>query len=197
LSTNFAARAIYDPSFNFFESASSRSTWIYVAANETDGDNRRRTWQLLDSDRLGILVMVGETEAKPPRRVYQKGEDRQKHVGRQPEPEIRFEKGDPKFYVGLCPNNIREREKEALLNEAIAGGNGDRELNFPKRLHVVHNGAIYRAETTDWGKSYHAYPYRGKIGRALLQKLTEMADRKMCREAFDAWVEEHIELHGK
>lgn len=131
------------------------------------------------------------------RREYDKGLDRAKHVGRTDRPEIRFHNDNPKFCTGLCPRGIAEELKATLLNEAIADDPGDREIDFPKRLYVVHEGAIYRAETTDWGKSYHAYPYRGKLGRSLLDRLTQMADDKACRKDFDDWVNRHIELHGK
>ncbi len=117
-----------------------------------------------------------------PKRAYQKGEGRYKHVGKSGEPEISFDNGNPKHYVGLCPMGIPDELRTELLNEAIADDNGDRELDFPKRLHVVHNGAVYRAETTDWGKSYHAFPYRGKLGRKLLTALGEMAEAKGCRK---------------
>jgi hypothetical protein len=130
-------------------------------------------------------------------RIYDKGERRYKHVGRTPNPEFRFENHHPRHWVGLCPNTIGPEECTQLLLEAIADENGDRELDFPKRLHVVHEGAIYRAETTDWGKSYHGYPYRGKMGRTLLAELRQMADQKGCLSQFENWVDEYIEIHGK
>lgn len=132
-----------------------------------------------------------------PMRAYQKGADRHKHVGRSDEPEIRFNSRDPKHHVGLCPRSIPDELRTTLLNEAISDENGDRELDFAKRLYVVHNGAIYRAETTDWGKSYHAFPYRGKLGKSLLTALGRMAERKGCRKEFDTWVEKHVESWGK
>lgn len=107
----------------------------------------------------------GQDEETGP--VYDKGDRRYKHVGRNPYPEFRSE-SDPRRVVGLCPNNLAHVDHQRLLREAIPDGNGDRSIDFPKRLHVVHEGAIYRAETTDWGKSYHGYPYRGKMGRNLL-----------------------------
>ena len=58
-------------------------------------------------------------------------------------------------------------------------------------------GTIYRAETTDWGKSYHGYPYRGKMGRGLLEKLREMAAENDCITEFDDWTKNYIELYGK
>jgi hypothetical protein len=132
-------------------------------------------------------------KAKP---VYDKGERRYKHVGRNPYPEFRSEH-DPRRVTGLCPNDLSHDDHQRLLDDAIADGNGDRSLDFPKRLHVVHAGAIYRAETTDWGKSYHGYPYRGRLGRSLLERLRVMAEEKNCLIEFDEWTSNYIELHGK
>jgi hypothetical protein len=128
--------------------------------------------------------------------IYAKGERRHKHVGRNPYPEFRSET-EPRHVVGLCPNNLRAEDHQRLLQEAIADDNGDRSVTFPKRLYVVHEGGIYRAETTDWGKSYHGFPYRGKMGRSLLEKLRAMAEAKDCLSEFERWTSTYIELHGK
>jgi len=129
-------------------------------------------------------------------RVYDKGERRYKHVGRNPYPEFRFEH-DPKRRVGLCPNNLDSADHARLLNDALPEANGDRSIDIPKRLYAVHDGAIYRAETTDWGKSYHGYPYKGKLGRDMCGRLREMAAAQKCLEAFEDWMDEHIEIQGK
>lgn len=141
--------------------------------------------------------MSGENGEDPSERAYEKGVDRHKHVGAGAEPEIHFVNGSPRHRMGKCPRGIADEVKVALLNEAVPGDNGDREIDFQKRLHVVHEGCIYRAETTTWGVSYHAFPYAGKLGKALVTELGLMADKKGCRKEFDNWVEKHIELHGK
>lgn len=135
-----------------------------------------------------------ETQLK---REYEKGVDRRKHIGSTDVPEIEFVNGVPKYAIGKCPRGIPEALKLALLEEAVPAANGDRELAFPRRLHVVHEGAIYRAETTSAGKSYHAFPYAGKLGKGLVAELTAMADRKGCRREFDKWVAKHIKPHGR
>ncbi|HEX4078835.1 MAG TPA: hypothetical protein VHX61_08190 [Rhizomicrobium sp.] len=129
-------------------------------------------------------------------RRYEKGERRYKHVGKTAAPEIRFFPDDPKRWEGLCPNSLTSADHLTLLNEAITGSNGDREIPFPKSLWTVHNGAIYKADTTDRGKSYHGYPYRGKLARGLMDRLREMAVAKGCERQFDDWVKQHITMHG-
>ena len=97
---------------------------------------------------------VGE----PSPRHYDKGERRFKHVGREGYATIEFVDDNPKMAVGKCPNNLDATACEAILADAISGPNGDRDLPFPKKLYAIHDGVIYEAQTTDWGKSYHGYP---------------------------------------
>jgi len=118
-------------------------------------------------------------------------------VGATDKPEIVFRNDIPRYAIGKCPRTIPDDLKAELLNEAIPAPNGDREIDFPKRLHVVHNGAIYRAETSSAGVSYHAFPYTGKLGRKLVAELRRMADFKGCRKEFDEWVTKYIEVHGQ
>jgi hypothetical protein len=126
-----------------------------------------------------------------PRR-YDKGEKRHKHQGRGPEPEIAFSKGRPRQFVGKCPALMPAELRERLLNEAIAGPVGDRDIDYPKYLYVVHSGAIYQARTSDAGVSYHGFPYRGKLSKQLLKQLRTMAQDKNCLEEYDEWIRKHI-----
>lgn len=126
-------------------------------------------------------------------RKYDKGEKRLKHEGRSNEPEIEFTKGNPKLWIGKCPAGMPVVQRERLLNEAIPGAIGDREIDYPKYLYVVHQGAIYEARTSDAGTSYHGFPYRGKLSKQLLDQLRLMAERKDCLKEFDHWVRNHIQ----
>lgn len=128
--------------------------------------------------------------------LYDKGERRFKHVGRGSEPTIEFDASDPKKWVGKCPATLGQVDRERLLNEAVAAPNGDRDLGVPKKLYVVHDGAIYEAQTSDRGGSYHGYPYKGKLSGALLRALREMAEEKKCLDTFEDWRRRYIELHG-
>jgi hypothetical protein len=130
------------------------------------------------------------------RRRYDKGERRFKHVGKGPEPTIEFDDRNLKKWVGKCPSTLSPEDRERLLNEAIAAPNGDRELPLPKNLYVVHEGAIDEAQTSDRGRTYHGYPYKGKLARRILEALAKMAAEKGCSDAFAAWVRKNIEKHG-
>lgn len=130
-------------------------------------------------------------------RRYDKGERRHKHVGREPYAVIEFETDNPRRFIGKCPNTLSAADHLRLVNEAIPGSNGDRELSFSKKLYAVHQGAIYEAQTSDQGTSYHGYPYRGKLLRRLIEELRATAIQKGCQEEFDAWVARHITAHGQ
>lgn len=144
-----------------------------------------------------LAEMVLAQVCVPPPRIYEKGERRHKHVGSTDLPTIEFDRKDPQKWVGKCPRMLPEPLRTALLNEAIAVPNGDRELTHPKKLYVVHEGAIYEAQTSDHGRSYHAYPYRGKLPKPIIAALREMAERKGCLDAFEQWTRQHIEIHGR
>jgi hypothetical protein len=137
-----------------------------------------------------------ERSNENPGRRYDKGERRFKHVGKGPEPKIQFLSDEPKRWEGKCPNGLSSGDHVRLLNEAIPGNKGDRDIDFPKNLYVVHDGAVYEAATTDRGKSYHGYPYRGKLPKRLIDELREMAVEKACEKQFDDWIKRHISTHG-
>ena len=129
-------------------------------------------------------------------RKYEKGERRYKHVGTSSEPYFQFNKWSPKESVGKCPNTLSAADREQLLSEAIPGTNGDRDLRPPKKLYVVDKGAIYEAQTSDHGQSYHGYPYRGKLSLKLLSQLRLMAGQKNCSTEFEHWVKKYIRAEG-
>ena len=137
------------------------------------------------------------TAPQQPQRVYDKGERRFKHVGRGTAPYIEFDESQPKKWVGKCPNNIPDAKKAELLNKAVAKPNGDSEASYPTRLYVVHEGAIYEAQTSDGGRTYHAYPYKGDLSKSLVEALKAMAVTEGSLTAFKAWYSSYINLGGK
>lgn len=133
----------------------------------------------------------------PPELLYDKGERRFKHVGRGPSPYIEFDERQPRKWVGKCPDNIPDAVKRELLKRAIPGANGDTEVGYIRRRYVVHEGAIYEARTSDGGTSYHAYPYKGRLAKGLLEALRAMANAEGTLSAFEDWVENYVETGGK
>jgi hypothetical protein len=135
----------------------------------------------------------------PPQRRYDKGRNRWKHVGKDQRPQIAFDNEEPKKWIGKCPNeNVMPDElRSRLLNEAIPGHSGDRNVDYIKTLFVVHDGAIYAAQTSDGGVTYHGYPYKGKISDEILDRLEEMAQVKECEKDFRRWVKSYVLRHGE
>lgn len=136
-------------------------------------------------------------EPKLTERKYDKGERRFKHVGRGSTPYIEFDERQPRKWVGKCPKTIPDPRKQELLNQAIPAPNGDCDVDYVKRLYVVHEGAIYEATTSDAGGSYHAYPYKGRLSRSLLQQLEATADKEGTARKFKEWVSNYIEAGGQ
>lgn len=140
--------------------------------------------------------MVDTQHNAEPARRYDKGERRYKHVGKGPKPYIEFDKRQPRRWIGKCPDNLNGNDLQALLDQAIAGPNGDREIAAPKKLYTFAHGAIYEAQTSDFGVSYHGYPYRGKLSRTLIDLLRDKAERAGALDSFEKWMKENIEVHG-
>jgi hypothetical protein len=138
--------------------------------------------------------MGNARKVTPVERRYDKGERRFKHVGSGEKPE--FEKG-PRGVVGKCPATIPAEERDRLLNMAVPLSNGDRDLTSPKKIYAVYQGAVYEAQTSDYGRTYHAYPFRGKLSSAIIALLAKMADDEGCRPEFNTWVDNFITRHGQ
>lgn len=130
-------------------------------------------------------------------RRYEKGERRFKHVGRGDAPTFQIDSHNPKKMIGKCPESIPAGERHRLLQMAVSAPNGDRDLPVAKRLYVVYQGAIYEAQTSNWGVSYHAYPYSGKLADALIHQLRGMAAKEGYLPEFERWLALHITRHGR
>ena len=141
----------------------------------------------------GQAVGKSVSATSVPGRRYDKGERRLKHVGRSATATI--DDGNPKKKVGKCPNNIAQTQRELLLQNAIPAP-GAPTAPYAKRLYLTHEGVIYECQTSDQGSTYHAYPYDGRMRRALVDALRALPDAMAHKVQFDEWVDEHINLVG-
>ena len=130
------------------------------------------------------------------KRRYDKGERRFKHIGRGSRPEFETTFSHPQRWVGKCPSELTLTTIQSLLDDAVAVPAPDREIAAPKRLYAVHEGAIYEAQTSDGGASYHGYPYRGRLGSRLLDVLRGVARDKGCLDEFENWSKQYIVTGG-
>lgn len=138
-----------------------------------------------------------EKKTDLPQRRYEKGERRLKHVGTSDVPEFQTFRDNPKRVIGKCPKDINDTDRDRLLNSAVPSPNQDRDLPVPKKIYAVYRGAIYEAQTSDHGQSYHAYPFRGRLSGRILRQLEEMATAEGCEEGYKHWVRRYIVVHGQ
>ncbi len=150
------------------------------------------------SDRRGSAGSGGAPHAENQcqKLRYEKGEGRKKHVGTKDHAYVEFNSSRPRHYVGKCPNNVSLHEATKLLQEAVSGANGDRELPYAKTLYAVRHGTIYELATSNAGVSYHAYPYRGKLPKLLVETLRKRSVNEGYGKAFESWFKENITPHG-
>lgn len=121
------------------------------------------------------------------KRQYDSGERRFKHKGKKPYPY--FENG-----VGKCPCNLSVERRDAMLNRGIANVcDPSYDEHFPKILYAVdESGAIYKAQTTEAGKSYHGYPYKGRLTKGIRVRLEQQAKELGCLEPFKEWEKKYV-----
>ncbi len=131
-----------------------------------------------------------------PRRRYERGENRIRHVGVVAQPEIR--KSSNGETLGKCPANFPIERRQTLLDKAIPHHTlAPYSETFPKRLYAVdEDGTIYTAQTTNLGDSYHGYPYAGRMGMQLIAALRKMARERGCEAKFNVWLKRHIIVGG-
>ena len=134
--------------------------------------------------------------SNPPRRRYERGENRRKHLGSAGQPEI-VETAQGEL-VGKCPANFPIGRRQVLLDQAIPHiTTAPYTKAFPKRLYTVdQDGTIYTAQTSSPGDSYHGYPYAGRMGNRLINALRTIARQQGCEAAFDKWLRRHIKVGG-
>lgn len=140
---------------------------------------------------------VAQSQATPPSlpaRRYDKGERRHKHSGREATASVDL--GNPKKVVGKCPNNIAQSLREELLQKAIVLETPDAGSNYDKYLYLTYEGIVYECATSDFGTSYHAYPYHGKMLSSSVEKLRVLPDAKAHPDAFQSWVDDHVKTRG-
>ncbi len=96
--------------------------------------------------------------AEPPNKYkYDKGENRPKHLGTDPEAQIGHKYGNE---VGECPRSFSLEATQELLDDAIEEYR-PRQLDAPFRLWNHYAGAVYQARTSDGGTTWHGWPVQG------------------------------------
>ncbi|MBI4703444.1 MAG: hypothetical protein HY744_20215 [Deltaproteobacteria bacterium] len=95
--------------------------------------------------------------------------------------------------VGKCPHGLSLDRAERLLNQGIAydpprAATGD----WPSRIYVVYEGAVFRAVPTNPGVSYHAFPDKpaelSRLPRHVLEQIEERARELGCEQEVKRWI---------
>lgn len=124
---------------------------------------------------------------------YERGEGRHKH--RWNKDEAGFVPGD-KGAVGKCPKSITEELATEILNQGVAYFDRPDDL-VPAKIYAVYKGVIYEAVPTQYGVSWHGYPWRGDLkGRRPLPSKIMRQLRKQSEESgyiseFEQWLRQY------
>ena len=99
------------------------------------------------------------------------------------------------------PEDMSDAEAQELLESAIPEPSpfelpGEPPRDHPKRLYAVYQGVIYEADVTQWGKSYHGYPWTQRPGRSplpyeVIEQLRARARRDGFEKQFEEWYSEN------
>ncbi|MFP4204106.1 MAG: hypothetical protein ACLFS4_07210 [Opitutales bacterium] len=129
--------------------------------------------------------------------VYERGDHRHKHQWKNDFPG--FEPGR-KGPIGKCPKHVTEEIAEKALNEGIpfydTPESVEGENTFPSKIYTVYKGVIYEAAVTTPGISFHAYPWRGDLGRpplpnSILRELEKKLKTQTEKRTFKKWLRKY------
>ena len=122
---------------------------------------------------------------------YERGEGRYKHVWKKQE--AGFEPS-PRGPIGKCDSRIDQTIAEQLLKNGIVEDDPVRLPSglgpqvHPEKIFNIYKGVPYVAVPTQPGKSYHGYPFRGRMTRSVERKLRDRATNAGVVRLFDKWM---------
>jgi len=124
---------------------------------------------------------------------YDPGDGRKKHAWSRDEAGFEPLGRGP---VGKCPVSITPEEAGELLNEGLpVYEDGDEKV--PVRIYNVRNGVIYESRRTEYGKSFHGFPWRGdrgfgpRIPVRIMKKLKERASEAGDSQELKKWLKKY------
>ncbi|MFP4167187.1 MAG: hypothetical protein ACLFUF_08525 [Opitutales bacterium] len=95
---------------------------------------------------------------------------------------------------------MTEEIAEKALNEGIpfydTPESVEGENTFPSKIYTVYKGVIYEAAVTTPGISFHAYPWRGDLGRpplpnSILRELEKKLKTQTEKRTFKKWLRKY------
>jgi hypothetical protein len=119
---------------------------------------------------------------------YERGEGRIKHRWDRDEAGFRSINGEQ---VGKCHRSISETIARGLLRsgfvEASPYDDGT-PGTAPDEIFNVYRGVPYVAVTTSTGKSYHGYPWSGRMSATIREELRARALQEGTVKVFNRWL---------
>jgi len=122
--------------------------------------------------------------------LYERGDGRFKHCWSRP-----YAGFEPKYdgqplqgQVGKCSSKINDTRAQELLDDGIEVRD-DRNDEHPSCIYNVFEGVPYEAVPTQYDKSYHGYPWQGRMPKWVLKELRTRAWNEGFRDTFEKWVE--------
>lgn len=119
--------------------------------------------------------------------IYNKGEHRFKHSGRDDEARIVYKDNHA---IGKCPKAFSQTDAEKLVRHGIPERR-DRSPEVPCRIWNYHDGVIYAARCEDSkGYAWHGYPVAQEqdIPREILRKLKSRAQELGESDRIEIWL---------
>ncbi len=99
--------------------------------------------------------------------------------------------------VGYCPKSLTTDQAARLLNNGFpVYENGD---PCPARIYNIYKGVVYEARRTEYGKSFHGFPWRGdrsmasRLPARIYEQLENRARENDELREFKKW----IKTYGK
>ncbi len=124
--------------------------------------------------------------------TYERGEGRTKHCWNRDEAGFLPSK---RGQVGKCHNSITDDLAQTLLRTGIPEPSlyEDDLVDGPDAIYNVYRGVPYKAVTTLAGRSYHGYPWRGRMPGSIREELRKRAAKEGTQEIFERWLKKHSE----
>jgi hypothetical protein len=121
--------------------------------------------------------------------LYERGEGRSKH--RWSYDRADFRPGD-RGPVGKCHRSITETVAASLLHNGLVEDSPYCDApHDPDCIYNVYRGVPYVAVPTQPGKTYHGYPWRGRMSATIRRRLRERAVADGYGREFDRWLKQY------
>lgn len=97
--------------------------------------------------------------------------------------------------IGKCHRSISQEIAEALLRRGVVEVSAyeDDDDGPPSRIYNVYRGVPYVAVETQPGRSYHGYPWRGRMAASVREALRSRAKRQGHEKDFEKWLKRYSE----